>query len=103
YPRPPVQTLRGSSQTRRLSADLTTQLRRLSREAEVTLFMTVLASFQVLLAHISGQDDIVVGIDSANRAQVETEHLIGFFINQLALRVKLAGNPTFREVLRQVR
>jgi non-ribosomal peptide synthetase component F len=63
----------------------------------------VLASFQVLLMQISGQDDIVVGVDSANRTQMETEPLIGFFINQLALRVKLEGNPTFREVLGRVR
>ena len=64
-------------------------LRELSRRQDVTLFMTLLAAFNVLLARYSGQWDIAVGTDIANRNRVETEDLIGFFVNQLTLRVQM--------------
>ncbi|TMC14576.1 MAG: non-ribosomal peptide synthetase, partial [Chloroflexi bacterium] len=69
-------------------------LKRLSSQEQVTGFMTFLAAFQILLHYYSGQDDIVVGTDVANRHQVELEGLVGFFVNQLVLRVNLSGNPT---------
>jgi non-ribosomal peptide synthetase component F len=69
----------------------------------VTMFMTLLAGFQVLLHRYSGQQDIAVGTDIANRNRVEVEGVIGFFVNQLVLRVDLSGNPTFREVMGRVR
>jgi hypothetical protein len=75
----------------------------LSHREGVTLFMTLLAVFQTLLSRYTGQDDIVVGADIANRNRAETEDLIGFFANQLVLRTDLSGNPTFREVLGRVR
>src|SRR5262249_17657911 len=78
-------------------------LHTLSQEVGVTLFMTLLAAFQVLLSRWTGQSDIVVGTDSANRNQLETEGIIGFFVNLLALRTDLSGKPTFREVLARVR
>src|SRR5262249_54955462 len=78
-------------------------LRMLSRREGATLFMTLLAAFQALLARYSGQDDIVVGSPIANRTHRETEDLIGFFANTLALRTSLALRPTFRDVLRRVR
>jgi non-ribosomal peptide synthetase component F len=75
----------------------------LSRREGVTLFMMLLAGFQALLARCTGQEDILVGTDVANRRQVETEQLIGFFINLLPLRTDLSGDPTFRELLGRVR
>src|SRR2546429_2428309 len=79
------------------------KLKELSRGEGVTLFMTLLAAWQVLLSRYSGQEDIVVGIPIANRNRSEIEGLIGFFANTLALRGDLSGNPTFRELLARVR
>src|SRR5262249_38872415 len=78
-------------------------LRRLSRQEGATLFMTLLAAFQVLLCRYSGQEDVVVGTPVANRTSEEFEGLIGFLVNTLALRADLSGNPTFRELVRRVR
>jgi len=69
----------------------------------VTLFMLLLAAFKTLFFRYSGQEDIVVGTDIANRQRKEVEGLIGFFVNQLVLRTSLAGDPTFRELLARVR
>jgi non-ribosomal peptide synthetase component F len=69
----------------------------------VTLFMVLLAGWQTLLSRYSGQSDVVVGTPIANRNRMETEGLIGFFVNTLALRADLRGRPSFRELLRQVR
>ncbi len=102
-PRPPVQTFRGGSLSLDLPGALGQALRRLSREQAGSLFMTLLAAFQTLLARLSGQDDIVVGSPVAGRRHLETEGLIGFFLNTLALRTDLAGNPSFRELLVRVR
>ncbi len=86
-----------------LSTNLSEQLKTLSRQEGTTLFMTLLAAFQTLLYRYTNQDDIVVGTDVANRNRAETEPLIGFFVNLLVLRTKLSGNPSFRELLGQVR
>jgi amino acid adenylation domain-containing protein len=102
-PRPTVQTSAGALENFSLPPELLTQLSHLSRREGVTLFMTLLAAFQVLLARYSGQDDIPVGTPIANRTRREVEHLIGFFVNTLVLRADLSGNPTFRDVLQQVR
>jgi natural product biosynthesis luciferase-like monooxygenase protein/amino acid adenylation domain-containing protein len=102
-PRPPVQTYRGARQAMALPAELSAELRELSRREGVTLFMTLLAAFQVLLSRYTGQRDIVVGSDIANRNFAETEPLIGFFVNQIVLRTDLSDNPTFRELLSRVR
>src|SRR5207253_7983710 len=75
----------------------------LKRTEEVTLFMTLLAAWQVLLARYSSQDDVAVGTPIANRTHKETQPLIGFFVNTIVLRTNLSGNPTFREVLHRVR
>ena len=77
-------------------------LKDLSRREGVTLFMTLLAAFKLLLHRYTAQDDIVVGSPIANRNHVETENLIGCFINTLALRTNLGGSPTFRELLGRV-
>ena len=102
-PRPPIQTFRGARQTAVLSATLTSQLKELSRSEGVTLFMTLLATFQLLLHRHSGSDDIVVGSPIANRNRSELEGLIGFFVNTLVLRTDCSGNPSFRELLQRVK
>lgn len=103
YPRPAVQTFHGARQALLLPQSLTEQLKKLSQHQGATLFMTLLASFKVLLHRYTGQDDIVVGSPIASRTQLEVEGLIGFFINTLVLRTHLGGNPTFLELLQQVR
>jgi amino acid adenylation domain-containing protein len=101
--RPAVQSFRGAQQAFSLTPELSAQLKVLSRSEGVTLFMTLLAAFKTLLYFYSKQDDIVVGIDIANRNRIEVEALIGFFINILIMRSNLSGNPTFRELLGKVR
>jgi non-ribosomal peptide synthetase component F len=86
-----------------LSASLTRSIRERSQERRVTPFMTLLATFKVLLARYSGLEDIVVGSPIAGRNRSEIDGLIGFFVNMLVLRTDLGGNPTFLEVLRRVR
>ena len=93
----------GAAYSFAMSTNLFEALVHLSSQEQVTMFMTLLAAFQTLLHHYSGQDDIVVGTDVANRHRVEIEGLIGFFVNQLVLRASFSGNPTFRELLKQVR
>ncbi|WP_392479123.1 amino acid adenylation domain-containing protein [Nostoc sp. C110] len=102
-PRPSVQSFRGRSEFLELNQDLTEKLKRLSQESGTTLFMTMLAAFTLLLSRYSGQQDIVVGSAIANRNRRETEPLIGFFVNTLALRTNLQGNPSFLELLEQVK
>jgi amino acid adenylation domain-containing protein len=101
--RPSVQTHRGSRATFELSAPLSQALKSLSQKHGVTLFMTLLASFQLLLSRYCGQTDIAVGTPIAGRTRHEIERLIGFFVNTLVLRTNFFGNPTFKELLRQVR
>jgi amino acid adenylation domain-containing protein len=79
------------------------RLRTLSRDENVTLFMLLLAAFQVQLSRYTGQDDICVGTPIANRNRAEIEPLIGFFVNTLVLRTELSGDPTFTELLDRVR
>ncbi|HEY2737962.1 MAG TPA: condensation domain-containing protein, partial [Thermoanaerobaculia bacterium] len=102
-PRPPVQTYRGGSAARTLSSDLAGRLIRFGRAHGATLFMTLLAAIQTLLHRHSGQDDILVGAPVAGRRAVETEELIGCFLNTLVLRTGFGGRPGFRGLLEQVR
>ncbi|HKX30628.1 MAG TPA: amino acid adenylation domain-containing protein, partial [Blastocatellia bacterium] len=103
YPRPAVASYRGASLTFGLSDELKQQLQALSRHEGVTLFMTLLATFQILLARYSRQERIVVGSPIANRNRREIEGLIGFFVNMLVLRADLRGNQPFRGLLKQVK
>jgi amino acid adenylation domain-containing protein len=102
-PRPALQTFRGARHPLVFSAALLQALQALSRRYGVTLFMTLLAAFQLLLHRYTDQDDIVVGSLIANRNRVETEELIGFFVNTLVLRTDLSSNPSFWELLERVR
>ncbi len=79
------------------------RIRALARREGATLFMTLLAAWQLLLSRYSGQEDVSVGTPVAGRGRVETEGLIGFFVNTLVLRVELGGDPTFAELVRRVR
>jgi hypothetical protein len=101
--RPAVQSFRGEVRTFQLGVELTRRLRELSQRRGVTLFMTLLAAFKVLLYRYTGEEDLVVGTPIAGRNRAEIEGLIGFFINSLALRTKLNGNPSFTELLQRVR
>jgi amino acid adenylation domain-containing protein len=94
---------RGAHHTFTVPNEVAAGLRDLSRQESASLFMTLLAAFKVLLSRYSGQEDVVVGTDIANRNHGELEQLIGFFVNQLVLRTNLSGNPSFRALLRRVR
>jgi amino acid adenylation domain-containing protein len=101
-PRAEVKTNRGDNHTFLIPTTISQQLKQLSQQENVTLFMTLLTSFKILLQRYSNQDDIVIGTDVANRNQIEIEPLIGFFVNLLVLRTDLTGNPTFLELLQRV-
>jgi non-ribosomal peptide synthetase component F len=98
-----VQSYRGATSEFRLNEELTAGLKELSRRSGVTLFMTLLAGFEVLLWRLSGQEDICVGTAIANRTRRETEGVIGFFVNTLVLRVGVNGELSSRELLGRVR
>ncbi len=102
---PPLATQTGecAAQSFLLPPDLSAKIRALSSQEGVTLFMTLLASFQILLYRYTSQEDIVIGTDVANRDRPEIEPIMGFFVNLLVLRGDLSGNPTFRELLERVR
>ncbi|HEX8189578.1 MAG TPA: amino acid adenylation domain-containing protein [Pyrinomonadaceae bacterium] len=103
-PRPAVQTFRGARQGFLLDAELSRALREWSRSEGVTLFMTLLAAFHVLLSRYTGQSDIAVGTPVAGRDRLETEGLIGFFVNTLVVRAAVGGRGlTLREAVRRVR
>ena len=102
-PRPATPSQRGACQSLVLTAELSEALKQLSQREGVTLFMLLLAAFQVLLSRYSGQEEIVVGSPIANRNRSETEELIGFFVNTLVLRTRVAGEARFTEVLGRVR
>ena len=106
HPRPNVQAyrvFRGAHHTCCLSKQLTRELKLFCQRENVTLFMALLAAYQLLLHRYTGERDVVVGTPMAGRQMPETEGLIGLFINTLALRTDFSGNPSFRELLKQVK
>ncbi|QHG14920.1 hypothetical protein A6V25_26010 [Nostoc sp. ATCC 53789] len=102
-PRLPVRTFEGASQTFIIPKSLTNALKHLSQQHNVTLFVTLLTAFKIVLFYYTGQSDIIVGTPFANRQQVETKGLIGCFINTLPIRTHLGGDPSLSELLYQVR
>ncbi len=102
-PRQAVQTHRGTVEVQVFPAELCPRLKQISQSHGATLFMTLLAAFVALLHRTSGEDDIVVGTAMAGRTRVETEGLIGFFINMLPLRIDLSQNPSFLQLLARTR
>jgi len=103
YPRPSVQSYRGKTHKFAINKALALQLQELSLCQGVTLFMTLLAAFNILLSRYSGQQDICIGTPVANRTRTEVEGLIGFFVNTLVLRTKLSGDLCFSEFLQRER
>jgi amino acid adenylation domain-containing protein/non-ribosomal peptide synthase protein (TIGR01720 family) len=102
-PRTRVQTFNGASHTSRLDAELTERLKQLSRAHEATLYVTLLAAFQLLLQRYTNQNDFLIGTPTAGRASAHFSNVVGYFVNPVVIRARLAGNPTFVEFLRQVR
>ena len=102
-PRPVVQTHRGGLASFTFEATLLEQLNQLSRTQNVSLFMTLLSAYTILLARYSQQNDIVIGSATANRNQVALESLIGYFVNMVPIRISLPPQVTFNELLQQVR
>jgi len=102
-PRLPVQSYRGAHEQFSVALPIADQLAALGRKSGTTLFMTLLAAFDILLGRYSGRTDIPVGTPAANRSHPELEFLIGFFTNHLVLRADLSGDPGFTNLLEQVR
>ena len=102
-PRPAVQSYQGKSQSWEIPSSLTKQLQSLAQREGVTLFMLLLAAFKTLLYRYTEQEDIIVGSPIANRNHEKLKDLIGFFVNTLVLRSNLAANPSFSELLAQIR
>lgn len=102
-PRRALQTFRGASESFALPKELSESLAALGQRENVTMFVTLLAAFQVLLHHYTAQEQIAVGSPIAGRSRTEVEQLIGFFVNTLVLRTDLSGNPTITELLGRVR
>lgn len=103
HARPPVQSFRGAHQPIDLAQAVSAGVKALSRREHVTSFMLGLAVFEALLHRYTGQTDLVLGLPVANRNWPEIEDLIGYFVNVLVLRVDVAGDPSFRDVLKRVR
>lgn len=102
WERPAVLSQKGAAQFLKLDEELARGTRELAKRSGVTLFTLMLAVFDVLLFRYTGQDDIIVGTNVANRNRGAIQNLIGFFVNNLVLRADLSGNPTFREFLARV-
>ena len=103
HPQPPVQTYRGASYTFKLDERLTARLTGFARTERATLYMLLLAAFEVLLHRYTAQEDVWVGSLASGRSRAEFKSTVGYFVNPIVLRASLAGNPTFKEFLGQVR
>ena len=101
--RPAVQSTRGARAEFALSKELSQRLQTMSQQQGVTLFMTLATTLNVLLNRYSGQHDITIGTPVANRNYQELENLVGFFVNTLTLRTDLSNNPSFTNLLQQVK
>jgi amino acid adenylation domain-containing protein len=102
-PRPPVESHRGALERLVISSDVAAEVNALARREGATLFMVLLAALDVVLGRLAGQEDVVVGTPIAGRTRAETDRMVGLFLNSLALRTDLSGDPSFRELLGRVR
>ncbi len=102
-PRPPVQTYRGASHTFQLDQELSRRLKSLATAEKTTLYMLLLAAFQVLLFRYTDQEDILIGTPALGRSRADLERIVGYLVNPVILRSDLSGNPSFKELLNQVR
>jgi amino acid adenylation domain-containing protein len=103
FPRPPVRSYVGSNMSVMLDMATREGLRSVARGNDSTLFVALLAVFATLLSRYSGQDDVVIGTPFAGRNRTELESMVGYFINPLALRIDLSGDPTFDELIQRAR
>ena len=103
FGRPPVRSWVGNNMSVMLDIETREGLRATGRKGDSTLFVALLATFASLLGRYAGQDDVVVGTPFAGRNRTELESMVGYFINPLALRIDLSGDPTFTELVRRVR
>jgi amino acid adenylation domain-containing protein/non-ribosomal peptide synthase protein (TIGR01720 family) len=103
YPRPAAPSYRGASHHFVVEGELAERLKSLGQRKGVTLFMTLLGGFDVLMSRYSGQEDVALGTDIANRNRAEIEGVIGFFVNQLVMRVGVRPEESFAELLERVR
>jgi amino acid adenylation domain-containing protein len=103
FSRPAVQSVKGNTLNFKIDKELHEKLKIVAKKEGVTMYMLMLTVFKVLLYRYTGQDDICVGSPVANRSHREIEPLIGFFVNTIALRDNLSGNPVFRDLLNQVK
>ncbi len=103
FPRPQSPSRKGSLVGISVPLELVQKLRLLGNREGCTMFMTLLGAFYILLHAMVGQEDLIVGTDLANRSSIETETMIGFFVNQAALRMDMSGNPRFTQLLARVR
>ncbi len=102
-PRPATPSYQGGREARRLGLTLVAAVEALSRQEQASVFMTLMAGINALLARYSGQDDILLGVPIANRSLLASEGLVGALVNTLPLRTDLSGDPSFRELVRRVR
>jgi hypothetical protein len=102
-PRPAVKSYQGAAHTFRLNTDLTSSLKVLGYALEATLYMTLMAAFQVLLYTYTDQEDILIGTTTTGRGPAEFASMVGYFVNPVVIRAYLAGNPTFQTVLSRAR
>jgi amino acid adenylation domain-containing protein len=103
FPRPPVRSYLGSNMSLMLDMATREGLRATARRTDATLFVSLLAVFATLLSRYSGQEDVVIGTPFAGRNRTELESMVGYFINPLALRIDLSGDPTFDELIERAR
>jgi amino acid adenylation domain-containing protein len=103
FPRPAIQTFRGAARPFHLAPATVQRLKSLGQSADASLFMVLFAAFAVLLGRYTGEEEFLVGSPIANRDQDAIEALIGFFVNTLALRADLSGDPLFPDLVRRVR
>ncbi|HVN54987.1 MAG TPA: amino acid adenylation domain-containing protein [Anaerolineaceae bacterium] len=103
FPRPALQSYQGAREPFEFPASLNAALQSLARQEGATLFMALLAGFELLISRYSGQAEFCLGTPIANRTRPETEDLVGFFVNTLVIRARLDGSPSYRELLRRVR
>lgn len=102
-PRPPLQTLNGATLDVNLTAEVASGLRKLARQFDTTLYVILMAAYNVVLSKWAKQADVCVGMPVAGRTRPEVENLIGFFVNTLVIRSQLGGNPTLAELIRQIK
>lgn len=103
HPRPAAQTYNGASHSIKLSADLTGEIRKLALAQGATVYMLLLAAYEILLHRYTRQDDILIGSPTAGRSQTELAGIVGYFVNPVVLRADLSGDPTFNVFLAKVR